>query len=54
MFSGIFSLSNAKKAAPVVASAYIAQQLTATQSKWLQGGAMLAAGMVAAYFSAKL
>lgn len=49
----IFTLSNAKKAAPVVLAAYLAQTFTATQSKLVQGGAMLVAGMVAMTLSAK-
>jgi hypothetical protein len=50
----IFTLSNAKKAAPVVLAAYLAQQLTASQSRLIQGGAMLLAGMVALPFASKL
>lgn len=54
MFSQIFSLSNAKKAAPVVLAGYVAQQLTASQSKWIQGAAMVVAGMAVFPFAAKL
>lgn len=50
----MFTLSNAKKAAPVAAAVYVALQFTAGQSKLIQGAAAVAAAMVALPLAAKL
>lgn len=54
MFKEIFSLSNAKKAAPVAVAVFLAQNFTATQSKLVQGIAMVGAAMVTLPLAAKI
>jgi hypothetical protein len=54
MFKEIFSMSNAKKAAPVAIAVYLAQSFTATKSKTVQGAAMVLAALVTLPLASKI
>lgn len=54
MFADMFSLSNAKKAAPVAAAVGVALWATSSQHWAIKGGASVLAAMVALPLAAKL